>query len=61
MAGDIHAGPLALHAPVERIYGSGTNPDDDFVVLRNRLFEVLHFEDLSRLGLGVDGGFHVER
>ena len=59
LASNIHAGPLALHAPVQRIDGSGANPYDDFVVLRNRPFEVLHFEDLSRFGLGVDGGFHV--
>ena len=59
LASDIHAGPLALHAPVQRIDGSGANPYDHFVVLRNRLFEVLHFEDLSRFVLGVDGSFHV--
>ena len=39
--------------------GSGANPYDDFVVLRNGLFEVLHFEDLSESGLGINGGFHV--
>jgi hypothetical protein len=50
---------MALHAPVQRIDGSGTNPYDDFVVLWNRLFEVLHFEDLSGFGFGVNGGFHV--
>ncbi len=59
LASDIHAGPVALHAPVQRIDGSGTNPYDDFVLLRNRLFEFLHFENLSRFVLGVDGGFHV--
>ena len=59
LASDVDPGPLPLHAPVQRIDGSGTDPYDDFVVLRNRLFEVLHFEDLSRFALGVDGGFHV--
>src|SRR5579863_2737735 len=59
LTGDIDAGPMALHPPVQRIDGSGANPYDDFVVLRNRLFEVLYFEDLSDLGLGVNGGFHV--
>ena len=29
------------------------------VVLRNRPFKVLHFENLSRFVFGVDGGFHV--
>ncbi len=58
-ASDIYAGPLALQAPVQRIDGSGVNSYDDFVVLRNGRFEVLHFEDLSHSGLRVDGGFHV--
>jgi len=44
---------------VQRIDRSGANPYDDFVVLRNGLFEVLDFEDLSRFGLRVDSGFHV--
>jgi len=59
LARDIYAGSLALHAPVQRIDGSGANPYDDFVVLRNGLFEVLHFEDLPQSGLGINGGFHV--
>jgi hypothetical protein len=59
LTSDIDSGPLALHAPVQRIDGSGANPYDNFVLLRNRLFEVLYFEDLSQFGLGVDGAFHV--
>jgi hypothetical protein len=59
LASDIHARPSPLHAPVQRIHGSGANPYDDFFVLGNGLFEVLDFEDLSRSGLGVDGCFHV--
>ena len=58
LASDIEAGPLALHAPVQRIDGSSA-PYDDFVALRNRLLEVLYFKDLSAFGFGVNGGFHV--
>ena len=56
---DVRMGHPALHAPVQRIDGSGANPYENFVVLRNRLFEVFYFKDLSGFAFGVNGGFHV--
>ena len=38
---------------------SGANAKKDFVIFRNGPFEILDLEDLSRLRVGVDGGFHV--
>jgi len=58
-ARDIHAGPRALHAPVQRIDGSGADLHKDFVVFRNGLFEVHDPKDPSRSGLGIDGSLHM--
>ena len=55
-AHDVRRSPHVV--PVERIDRGRANPDQDFIVRRRRLFDVLHLENIGRTITAVNDGLH---
>jgi hypothetical protein len=48
-----------LETPIERIYGSGVNLEENFIRFRDWLLDLADLKDLARARSVEDGGFHI--